>query len=269
MPSVSIILLHYRDREALFFCLESIYASRPKVGFEILVVDNDERQKIKKELFQSFPQVVYKKSPSNIGYSAGNNLGVSLARGKYVFILNPDTKLFDGTIDTLFDFMEKHKKAAVVGPKLVDGRGRPFFQLGFKELDLIRGVFVLSFLNKIWPKNPVSDSYWPKVYPSKPKCVEALPGSALFIRKKYFDEIGGFDENFFLFFEESDLCRRFRIAGYELYIVSEACVFHRWKEGRVEDSGLKEIFKRSRFYYFKKYYGVLGALLVEVFARAT
>src|SRR3989344_3834203 len=93
---VSIIIVNYKVKKELFSCINSIFKSKPRTSFEIIVIDNDEEAVIEKELKIKFPNVRYVRSNKNLGYGAGNNLGVSIAKGDYLFFLNPDTRLLPG-----------------------------------------------------------------------------------------------------------------------------------------------------------------------------
>lgn len=265
---VSIIIVHYKNKERLYDCIKSIIQSKPKVSFEVIVVDNDEKVTIKKELLARFKRVKYLKSPGNIGYGAGNNLGAKSAKGEYLFILNPDTKALSGSIDGLVNFLEKNKQAGLVAPNLVDEKRKIFSQLGSKKLTPLRGIVALSFLNKLFPNNYISRKYWLKNTPmNKRREVDVAPGSALLIRRQIFEKARGFDENFFLYFEESDFCKRVKELGHSIYIIPDAQIIHYWEPGKPDTKKAKRIFARSRFYYFRKHYGIHKALIVEMFAR--
>lgn len=263
---VSIIIVRYREKEELFRCLETIKGSKPKTSCEVIVVDNNIKKRIGFKLKKKFAWVKYVKSPGNIGYGAGNNLGAKFSKGEYLFILNPDTEVLPGAIDSLVHFLEKNKKAAIVAPNLVDEKGKIFSQLGSRTLTPLRGIIALSFLNKLFPNNPISRKYWLKdVSMDKKREVDAVPGSAFLTRKKVFEEVGSFDKNFFLYFEESDLGKRVREASWKIFIIPEAQIVHFWKETSPSKK-FKQAFIRSRFYYFKKHYGLVSAALVEFFA---
>ena len=150
---VSIIIVHYKDKRRLFDCILSIEKNKPKVSYEIIVVDNDEVSTIQKELRAKFNRVQYVRSLRNIGYGAGNNLGSKYAKGKYFFILNPDTKVLSGSIDELVEFLEKNEQVGLVAPNLVDEKRRIFPQIGSQKLTPLRGIIALSFLNNIFPNN--------------------------------------------------------------------------------------------------------------------
>jgi len=253
---ISVIIVFYKKKKKLYNCLKSIYDSRPKVAVEIVVVDNSNK-KIHKELWNKFPKVRYIKTPENLGYSGGNNLGAGIAQGKYLFILNPDTEAFETTLDVLFNFLNKNTNVAIVAPSLVDKNGRRYTQIRHSALTPGKGIVRLSFLNKLFP--PREDEF------SKDGEVDVVAGSAFMIRKNVFDEIGGFDENLFLFFEEQDLGKRISEAGYKIFVTPKAKIRHFWKKESAD--GKSKHFANSRFYYFRKHFGLFNALLVELFAR--
>lgn len=261
---LSIIIVHYKVKKVLFDCIKSIYEAQTKIPYEIIVVDNDEIKVIDEELKKFFPNVKYVKALKNNGFGAGNNLGKRYAKGEFLFFLSPDTKIFPGTIEELVDILQKDKKAAVVSPILLDKNRKPYPLQGTKELTPLRGIVALSFLNKLFPNNPISKDYW-LLNRNKKNIVEVdvAPGTALFVRKDIFEKIGGFDERFFLYFEESDLCKRVKKLGYKIYIIPHSRVFHMWGAS-TKNIKTSNIFSRSRFLYFRKHFGFFAAVAIHI-----
>jgi len=264
---VSIIIVNYRVEKELIACISSILKSKSKVSIEIIVVDNDRKSNLKTKLIEKFKQVRYIKSQRNLGYGGGNNLGAKYALGNYLFFLNPDTLILDNKIDKLIKFIESNSSIGIVAPLLLNNRGIAYPQ-GNKNLGVKEGIIALSFINKIFPKNKISEKYflsnWNK---SSLKEVDVVPGTAFIIKKTLFEQVKGFDEKFFLFFEEFDLCKRIKKLGYKLYINPILKITHNWGAStKKSDLNIKNIFKKSRFYYFKKHYGLVSAFLVELFA---
>jgi GT2 family glycosyltransferase len=267
-PKVSIILVHYKESGVLYDCIRSIYKSSPKVSFEIIVVDNDEIKIVNKYLKKNFPKIRYIAASGNLGYGKGNNLGIENARGEYVFVLNPDTLVEKGAVDNLLKFLENNKKVGIVAPTLYDKNGKMYPLQGTGKLTPLRGAVALSFLNKLFPRNPISKKYWMlDADRTKPYEVEVVPGTAFMIKRSLFEKIGGFDRNFFLYFEESDFCKRVVEKGLKLFILPEARVTHFWAVSTPPSDKIRKIFSESRFYYFKKNFGILNALIVEFFTR--
>lgn len=260
---ISVIIVHYHIKQELFLCLQSIYNVKGKTPFEIIVVDNDEKKSIEKDLKEKFPGVMYIKNPKNTGFGAANNLGVRHAKGEFIFFLNSDTVLLNDVMSKLLLFFKHHKDAALVAP-LLFGRDNKPYQQGSLLLGIKEGIVCLSFLNKLFPNNPISKRYFLKDWDkATTKEVDVVPGTAFMIRKELFETLGGFDKRFFLFFEEFDLCRRIKHLGYRLYITPQAKVKHSWGSSTQKRKDIATIFSKSRLYYFQKYYGFLPALLVH------
>lgn len=264
---ISIVIVYYRAKKELFDCIQSVRASKPKMPYEVIVVDNDEQKTIKKELFGRFPFVTYIASSGNIGFGAGNNLGVSKSRGEFLFFLNPDTLIEVNTLETLYEFIKKDNRIGIVAPLLLGERGLPLSLQGFTELTPVEGVVSHSFINRYFPNNPVSRKYFLLDWDKKaPKEVDVIPGAAFLIRRSVFEKVSRFDERFFLYFEESDLCRRVRKLGYKIYIEPKAHIVHLWARSTQDEKRAKQIFVKSRFYYFKKHFGLFWAVIVHIIA---
>ena len=143
-------------------------------------------------------------------------MGVAAANGEYIFILNPDTKLEKRSLDLLSGFLDKTKNAAIVAPTLVNKNGDAYPLQGSQVLTPIRAVSSFSFIKKLFPKNRILRKYWKIGTPkNKLRQVEVVPGSAFMVRSSVFRKIGGFDENFFMYFEDNDLCKRVVESGLE------------------------------------------------------
>jgi len=264
--SISIIIVNYKVKEKLLRCIKSIYDSKPKTELEIIVVDNDDESGVGNSLKKLYPEVRYIQSENNLGYGGGNNLGAQSAREEYLFIINPDTVVFKNTVDELVNFFEKHKDVGIVSPMLVDENSKPFTLQGTSELTPLRGIVCLSFIERLLPNNPISRRYWLKNWNhEKLQEVEVCPGTAFMISRNLFKQIYGFDENFFLYFEEDDISKRVRALGYKIFILEKAKIFHEVGASTKQLSNSTKVFAKSRFTYFKKHYGILNALLVELF----
>ena len=263
---LSIIILNYNSDNNTICCIESIKRSRFDTRYEIIVVDNSDKKSLDRKLRTSHKGVVYIKS-KNRGYGAGNNLGIKYAKGEYIFIINPDSIVFPKTLQTLSGYLDKNPDTAIVAPNLYDKNEKLFIQMGSRELTPIRAIFSLSLLNKVFPKNPVSKRYYlfdkPLDYLRE---ADAVPGSAFMMRKAIFVKAGKFDENMFLYFEESDLGKRIRKMEYKIVINPKAKVIHKW-EAVKENENLGKHFQDSRLYYLRKHFGIVPALISEAVCR--
>lgn len=265
---VSVIVVNYKVKEELIACISSIIKSKPKVSYEIIVVDNDRENSLKRVLKEKFLQVKYIKSPGNIGYGAGNNLGAKYASGEYLFFLNPDTLVIDDAIEQLYKFIKSNKNIGIASPLLVDSQLTPFKTQSRKELTPFNAIYSFSFLRKIFPKKSIYDDdffkYWDKKLHIE---VDTVPGAALIIAKNLFDKINGFDEHFFLYFEENDLSKRIKNLGYKQFIYPKSKIIHTIGQSTKQIKSREDIFMKSRFYYFKKHYGLIPGIFTELFIR--
>lgn len=267
-PEISIITVHYKIEKEFLVFLESLKKVRREALFELIVVDNDKNEKLKKAIVKTFPSVKYIASGGNIGYGRAVNLGVKHAQGKYLFVINPDTLVEHGCIKNLYKVVSSSDKIGMVGPVQLDKQGKQYDLLGTKILTPLRGIFVLSFLNKLFPNSLIAKDFWIKKKNFTGLVeVPTISGAAFMIKKALFEKLGGFDSQFFLYFDENDLCKRLVDKGYKNYIVGEAKLVHYWSIDTDLNEKTQRIFSKSRFLYFKKHFGILSALLVQLIAE--
>lgn len=260
---ISIIIVNYEIHEELFDCIHSLVTSKSKIFYEIIVVDNDKNKTIHADLHNEFPEVIYIPNENN-GYGQANNVGAKKARGEYLFFLNPDTTLEQGWIDSLVTYLNKHNDVGIVAPLLLGVGGEPY-QQGTTTLRPLEGIVCLSFLNKLFPNNPISKKYFIQEWDKKTeKEVAVVPGTAMMIKRELFEKVGGFDPKFFLFFEEFDLCNRVKKLRYKLVILPQVKIKHIWGASVNQKKDVQSIFEKSKFYYFKKYYGLFWACAVQL-----
>lgn len=242
---LSVIIVNYKADKYLKDCLKSI----GKQDFwETIVVDNNK---------------------FNRGYGAGCNFGARKAIGKYLLFLNPDTLVLPETLKKMVDFMDKNNDVVILSPRIFKNQNKEK-QLSYCHFpNPLTALFVFSPIKSLWPNNP----FWQKYIYSdsletkKEIEVEAVSGAALLVRSGIFRKIGGFDENFFLYFEENDLCRRVQKGGGKIIFYPQGEIIHLGGKS-FQDAKLSITdFQKSRYYFFKKYFGVLAAFPLEVFIR--
>jgi len=258
--NLSIIIVNYYLHKELFECIKIIFDQPTKIKFEVVLVDNGSAKGFQEKLQKKFPKIKYLKAPKNLGYGAGNNLGAGLARGKYLFFLNPDTKLYSGSLDSLVAFLQENEHCGVVAPNLVHQDDSYFSQQGSLTLTPLRSIAVHSIFNKLWPKNPMAQKFWlAKVDKKEDRQIEVVPGTALMISKELFNRVGKFDEKYFMYFEEHDLCKRVIENGKEIWMLGQTKVFHEWG-ATTKNLNLKPTYAQSFKYYLTKHYGWCGWL---------
>jgi GT2 family glycosyltransferase len=266
-PKVSIILTHYKAQKQIVECLRSINKFTKKVTYEIVIADNDEQNPIGDMIKKNFPEVKYHKAPYNLGFDAGNNFGAKYAKGEIFFFLNADTLFRNHVLEEMVAFMDARSDVGFVSPMLLDEKDKPYHLQGTAVLTPLRGIVVLSFLNKWFPNNPISKDYWRVRWNKKSvREIEVIPGTAMMVRAKVFKEVGKFDENFFIYFEEHDICKRALEKGYKNYIIPSAKLFHEWGVSTTDKTKFNIHFSDSRKYYFKKHFGTGWSVIVNTMA---
>lgn len=254
-PLLSIIIVKYKCDEYLKKCLNSVAGDQLSVTRKKLITDN-------RSLITEV--IVVDNDKKNLGYGGGCNKGAKQAKGKYLFFLNPDTELLPGTLETLVSFMEENPQVGVVGPKIYCNKHKER-QLSFCRFpDFLMAIGSYSPIRSLWPNNP----WWYKysylnlqgLALNKPVEVDAVSGAAMMVRKEAFEKVGGFDSNFFLFFEENDLCRRIQKQGYKIMFLPAAEIVHWGSKSMTNFNQRDQIFRQSRAYFLKKHLGLKGVL---------
>lgn len=218
---LSICIVHYFSEEALQQYLKSIFDRPSSQDFEVIVVDHGSRnmEVIKAE----FPLVKFITPPRNLGFGAGLNVAVKESKGDYLFLSNPDLLAEKGGFEILIQFLKANPKCGIVGPKLQypDGKIQESCRRFPTILDLLA--------HRLWwlPLKKQRDHYLMRDQDlSKPVQCDWLVGASLMIKKDLFEKLGGFDERFFLFFEDTDLCRRVKNAGFEVWYCPDSVFTH-------------------------------------------
>ena len=264
---LSVIVVHYGHGNEIYKCLNSLKDIKKKYkDTEFILIDNNEDKS--KKLEKKYKWIKYVKSPRNLGWGGGRNLGLKYAGGEYCLFLDSDMVIDCKSFARLYDFIKKNKKVGLVAPKMINISGK-FAPSATLELTPFRGICYLSFINKFLYKFPVIQKYLMMDWDRKTtKEVDVAQLGTFLIRRKALTSVGGFDENIFLYFEENDLSMNLKEKKWQLFILPGATVTHLESKGTPKTtSEIKKIFRKSRFYYFRKHYGILLSLLVEFFTN--
>jgi len=254
---LSFIILNYRNKNLVKYCIKGIEGLSLDFKYEIIVVDNKSNDGCEEMIKKNFLQVKFIAAKNNRGYATGNNLGIKNSQGKYIVIINPDVAVFPATIEKLFKYLEANPEVGIVGPKLLNPDQTLQYSCGIFP-DWRLPIYRRSLLGKTnrgkkWLKKYLMIS-WDH---NEIKEVDWLFGAFLFIRKSCLDKVGLFDERFFLYLEDTDLCRRFWRNGYKVVYNPEVSVIHYHQRNSAENKGLGGLFKKTgriHLYSFLKYY---------------
>jgi len=225
---ITIIINTFNSEEQIFGCLDSI-----KSDYKVIIIENSNNNAFKQNVEKKYKNVECFLTGTNLGYAKGNNLGLSKVTSKYALILNPDTTIESQAIDNFFVSAEKYENFSIIGPAVQEDKDRIKYQ-NKNNQDLIE--------------------------------VNSVKGFAMFLNMKQFENVGFFDENFFIYFEEIDLCKRIKALNKDIYLDPKIIIDH--LGGSSHNSKINFEMELSRnwhwmwstFYYHKKYDGFIFAL---------
>ena len=246
---ISFIIINYRSREFLGRCVESIFKHAESFSFEIIVVNNDEKPL---EKISDSDNIQIIECNVNKGFSQAANLGAKKAIGKILFFLNADTEILNSNIRNIITIFAD-PDVGVAAPKLVlpNGSFQPWSSgCEITVWDIIRNNLGCIKSKHFWFQEKNSEIAW-------------ASGAALAILKEVFDKCAGFDENFFMYFEDVDLCKRIRNAGKKIILLSHVRVLHLGGQSKSSAKEQKVQYYQSQDYYFKKHFGLISVYMIK------
>ena len=268
MTEVSIVIVNYNTKDLILQCLQSIYENTVGVDFEIIVVDNASEDDSCVSIKEKFPKVTIVESNYNLGFGKANNVGAKLALGNFLFLLNSDTILIENSIKILKDYFENSNdsKVGVVGCKLLDTDKNPHISYGnFPSIYQELFEFGLSKIFRKYYSEKLSISVIDKG--TQIKEVDFIMGADMFLKKSIFDYVGGFDEDFFLYYEETEICFRLNRLGYKIIWNPSTSIIHYIGSSAKKQDGINywilEQLQKSKILYFKKCQGNTVASIVK------
>jgi hypothetical protein len=269
---LSTVIVNYNTRDHIARALASLIENTGDLAHEIILVDNASRDGSADMVRVQFPTVRLMASPTNLWFSGGNNLGMRAAQGQYVYILNPDTVIPPGALQTMVAYLDAHPEAGAITCRMVFPDGR--YQLTCSRLagvlDLLFDYTLLGPLLSPW-RNQRRRAMWYDGWDrTTNRAVEVAPGSNLMVRRTVLDQSGLFDEALKLYFTEDDLCRRILAAGKEIHFVAGVTILHE------EHASVSKVQRLATHVYFndlitymRKYYGRPAALLLAALVFPT
>lgn len=255
---LSIIILNYKSKELVKQCLKNIVNLNLPIQHEIIVVDNNSEDGIQDMLREHFPIVRFIQTGQNRGMGAGNNAGMRQARGEYVLILNPDVVVLENSIERLLNFIDRNEKIGCVAPKLLYPN-REYQQSRYRFPTFLMPIYIRTGMRR-WGKKYLDTYFMNDVFMNEPHQIDWARGSALMASKNVLDKIGGFDEKYFMYLEDTDLCRTMWQAGHEIWYVPQAEMIHYYFRESGGSQWLRDLSKKlawihilSWFKYFAKW----------------
>ena len=263
---LSVIILNYNVRYFLEQCVASVQEALSNIDGEIIVVDNNSLDDSCEMMKTHFPNVKLIENNTNLGFPKGNNIGVAHAKGDYICILNPDTVVAEDTFEKVLAFAEKQKNIGIVGCKLIDGTGNflPECKRGvptpFVALTKIFGLY------KLFPKTALFNRYYAQhLSENETGKVGILVGAFMIMKRNLYQEIGGFDENCFMYSDDIDLSYMALKKGKTNYYFHETTVIHYKGESTVKDGLYMKHFREAMQFFYRKHFR--SSIIFDVFMK--
>lgn len=254
---LSICLVLLSTLEYLEPLLASIEQYTRGLRYEVIVADNGSTDGTVEWIQQHHPEITLTQNHTNLGFTRGNNQAMALAKGEFLLLLNPDTLLIEDCFGPQIDYLRKNPDVGISIPKVLNADGS--FQQQSRRGDArpaeVFGYFLK--LGKLFPKSRKLNGYLQSWLPEDEIAeVKAVSGSCMFIRSQVYQQIGGLDENFFAYQEDSDYCMRARQAGWKVMYVPLSSIIHYGGEGGSKTQPYHAIFQwhRSYFLYYRKHF---------------
>jgi GT2 family glycosyltransferase len=258
-PELSVILVNYNDCLHLKDCLSSLTDTVKDISFEVIVIDNQSSDGSPEWIREHNPHVRLTVNSENLGFAKANNQGIKESRGQYILFLNTDTILKPQAVAMLLEELKSNRTIGAVGPALLCGEQA--IQVSFGEK--------VSFLREIFQKLVLNPYYRFRLKRGmKKRPVGWLSAACLLTRKDILEEVGRFDEKFFLYFEDIDLCVRIGEKGYVLEYLPQSRVFHL---GGASTEGLKLFsryyYRKSQLHFYQKHSSKTSLILLRLYLR--
>ena len=264
---LSIIIVTWNSKGFIRNCLDSILFSQGNFSSEVIVVDNCSSDETAKIVEQLYPQVNLIQDRKNSGYAKANNQGIEEAGGDYILLLNPDTQVFEDSLSLMYEYMEENPSTGALGPKLLNPDKT--VQASCREFPTFSTlIWEFSGLSRLFPKSRIFGRWRMGYFDFDRQTETDQPmASCLLLRRAALEDVGIFDENFAMFFNDVDLCYRIKKGGWKIYFYPKAKVIHH-KGASTRKAKARMIWLSHLAFYkfFKKHkIGLVNRLLLFLF----
>lgn len=271
MQKLSIIIVTKNSASFIPECVNSILSQHTSFPVEVIVVDNASTDGIIELLEHRYPQISIIKNVDNRGFDAANNQAIRSSSGNIILLLNPDTRLEPGALEALVQYIFHREDVAAVGPKILNADGT-LQRTGVSFPSLWNTFVEIFFLDLLFPRSRVFGRHR-RLYedPDAAYEVDYVQGSCLLLKRNALEEVGFLDEDYFMYFDEADLCCRLKRRGWRVMYVPHAVITHYGASGATYyDETRLGHFYRSYLLFLKKHYRPLRQAMFRalLFCRA-
>jgi len=256
-PELSVVIPSWNTKDYLAACLAHL-AAAAKPTTEVIVVENASQDGSSEYLRAEHPEITLIQNEKNEGFARGSNQGMRVARGKYVLLLNTDTEVFPDAIERLVRFLDEHPEHGAVAPRLVHRDGRT--QRTVQEFPTLKTALYFSTpLERWFPESQELRRYFMRDWDQESsRDVDQPPAAVLLLRRSVLERVGLFDEELWLFYNDVDLSRRIRAAGFRTHYLAEAKVVHHVGGSTSKFRDFVAVWQRDRLRFYRKHYGRTG-----------
>jgi GT2 family glycosyltransferase len=266
-PVLTIVIVSFNTQDFLRRCIRAVELQSATVSSEVIVVDNDSKDGSAEMVEAEFPDVHLLRAGRNLGFAAANNRAFSSARGRYLVALNSDAFIGADALSRAVAHMDDNPRAGLAGGRLIGLDASWQFSAGMFPSPLNKFLIMSGLAARNSKSRFFGRSIRSWADPLQPASVDWVPGAFMIARREVLEKVGYFDERFFLYFEEIDLCRRVHAAGYEVWYWPDVVVTHvggasaKQSSMEVSEVGTQVLLwrMRSELLYYRKHHGALGA----------
>jgi len=266
-PVLAIVIVSYNARDFLTGCLESIFRHPPRFPFEVVVVDNVSSDGSPQRVRERFPDVTLLANADNRGFGPACNQGWRAVDSEHVLLLNSDTEVLPGTLDALVGALEARPRAGVVAPLAVDGRGDTI-QMSWGWTPLFLGEILQRFFAPRAIQRSATRRRIAQWLQRRERMAPIVSGAAMLFRRAALEQVGGMDEDYVFYLEDSDICTRLWRAGWQVWFSPQAKIVHHLGKSSASQPGKTALlYRQSQLLFYRKHGGFLDRLLIHLYLR--
>jgi len=243
-------------------CLESVYRTIEKIQFEVILVDNSSKDDGLESILKCYTKIQFINNSKNLGFARANNQGAKIASGDFLFFINPDTIMTEGAVESMLDYIRSDSSIGILGPKVLNSDQT--IQYSCRKFPTIwSGLFNrYSLTTRLFPNNRYSRDYLMLDYDhNSTRSVDWVSGCCMMIPAPIFKKINGFDENYFLFIEDVDLCQDIKKQGLRVVYFPNAKIFHKISSSNTCSTSRVIIKRHQGMIYYNQKYGKTSLLI--------
>lgn len=264
---LAIVIVSYNTRELLARCLDSIFRHPAPFSFQVIVVDNDSKDGSPEMARERFPQVLVRANAENRGYGPAFNEGQRAVDSDQVLLLNSDTEILPGMLEGLAHALETRPRAGVIAPLSVDGE-KKIIQMSWGWKPLFWG----EILQKLMSPQVLQTSAWRRALARwlqrRERMAPIVSGAAMIFPREALNQVGGMDEDFVFYLEDSDMCARLWKAGWQvIFYPQEKIIHHLGKSSTSRPDRIALLFRQSQLLFYRKHGSRLDRALIQIYLR--